>query len=62
VKDQRVYEIRHTRRPSARTGFSVPAGIVHTRYAAIVAVATCQLCNGEYCNTNSWTLYQARLG
>ena len=40
---------------------SIPTAIVHTRYAAIVATATHQLCEGESCHTDSWTLYQAKL-
>lgn len=60
-----LYEIRQQRRltwaaPGARTDSSNPAAIVHTRYAAIVATAAHQICEGT-CHTDSWTLYQAQL-
>jgi hypothetical protein len=61
-----VYEIgQGWLRSVPAVGFSVPAGIVHTGYAAIVATASrqfCrQFCREKDCNTDSWTLYQARL-
>jgi Domain of unknown function (DUF5122) beta-propeller len=61
-----LYEIRQKRRltwaaPGARTDLSTPAAIAHTRYAAIVATAAHQLCTGETCHTDSWTLYQTQL-
>ncbi len=48
-----LYEIASGRRsgwtaPGARTGFSAPAAIAHTRYAAIVATAAHQFCQGEH--------------
>jgi uncharacterized delta-60 repeat protein len=61
-----LYEIRQKRHlswsaPGARTDMSIPAAIVHTRYTAIIATATHQLCQYETCHTDSWTLYQAKL-
>jgi hypothetical protein len=61
-----LYDIQQKRRltwvaPGARTDMSVPAAIAHTRYAAIVATATHQLCTGETCHTDSWALYHAQL-
>jgi uncharacterized delta-60 repeat protein len=61
-----LYKTQKNRRltwaaPDARADMSLPAAIAHTRYTAIVATASHQLCAGEACRTDSWILYQARL-
>ena len=62
-----LYDIARSRRltwtaPDAPSNFSSPAAIAHTRYSAIVASATHQLCHGpDDCQADAWTLYQAAL-
>jgi uncharacterized delta-60 repeat protein len=61
-----VYEIAPGRRiswaaPRAPRAFKLPAAVAHTRFAVIVAAASHESCEGEFCRTRSWTLYQAPL-
>jgi uncharacterized delta-60 repeat protein len=61
-----AYEISRGRRiqwaaPYAPKGFKLPMTVSHTGNAAIIAVASHQICEEASCSTDAWTLYRAAI-